>query len=210
MKYFEAINLQKKYPKKTINFSMTAEKGSFTCLVGQSGCGKSTVLKIIAGILSNDNPEGKIFLNEKNITCLKPGKRGIGLVFQNRALFPHMNIIQNVTYGLKCHNMNTKEAYSLGSLMLEKFNLAGFEKRSVDSLSGGEAQRVALARSLIVNPELLLLDEPLSALDAELRNALGEDLKIYLKENNITTIMVTHDIEEAKKLSDQIIKLESN
>lgn len=209
MKYFECINLQKKYNERKIDFSFECEKNTLTAIVGPSGSGKSTVLKIIAGLIKSDSEKTKIILNEKEIQNLEPNKRNLGMVFQSPSLFLNMNVAENITFGLRCKGMHKKESFLEASKFLEKFNLQGFEKRLPHTLSGGEAQRVSLARTLIVKPNLLLLDEPLSALDAPLRKKLGDEILNIQKEMQLTTIMVTHDIEEAKRMADQIILMKN-
>lgn len=212
--FFEAKNLYKEWNFQTkINVSFECEKGTLTSIVGASGSGKSTILKLIAGLedFSKNSDLSKIpqiFLDNTEITKLSPNKRKIGMVFQNGALFSHMSVEQNVAYGLCCHGISKKIALKQANEFLEKFNLQGFGKRMPQTLSGGEAQRVSLARTLITKPKLVLFDEPLSALDAPLRKKLAQEIREIQKENGFTAIMVTHDILEAKKMSDKIILLE--
>lgn len=212
--YFEAENLCKVWKEqgqssKQICFSLCAEKGSMTALVGPSGCGKSTILRMIAGLVSPDKGKKKckLFLDGKDLLSLPPGKRNVGMVFQNATLFPHLSIEDNVAYGLRCAGKSKEESRRLAVEFLDKFELAGFAKRKPESLSGGEAQRVALARTLILWPKLVLFDEPLSALDAPLRKRLATDIVKMQKERGFTGIFVTHDIQEAEFLSDKIIYL---
>ena len=211
--YFTAENLCKTFSDrlngtKTIKFNIQAEKGTLTSIIGSSGSGKSTVLKLISGLELNDkNVKSRIILDGKEIQNLSPSKRGIGFVFQNSALFQNMNVVQNVAYGLQTTGMSRKKSIQLASEFLTHFELAGFDYRNVATLSGGEKQRVAIARTLIVKPKLVLLDEPLSALDAELRKKLADKILEWQKEFGFTAIMVTHDIEEAKRMSQKIISM---
>lgn len=196
--------VQKRF-KDTIaldNISLTVEEGSFFTFLGPSGCGKTTLLRIIAGFISPD--VGKIFLGDKNITDMPPENREIGMVFQSYALFPHMDVYQNVAYGLKIKKESQQVIKEKVSAYLKRVRLEGYEKRKVSELSGGEQQRVALARSLIITPKVLLLDEPLCNLDAKLRDDMREEIKRIQKELGITTIFVTHDQKEALTMSDQI------
>lgn len=208
--FFEAKNIHKTWDSVTIDFSLECEKNTMTCLLGPSGSGKSTILNIIAGLEENDKDfqdKLKITLDGNDITKLPPAKRQIGFVFQSGALFNHLNVVDNVAYGLITAGMKKKDARKKASEFLYKFNLGGFDKRMPQTLSGGEKQRVALARTLIINPKLILLDEPLSALDADLRKKMATQLKKWQKEFGFTAIMVTHDLVEAEAVSDVIIKL---
>ena len=184
------------------NINLTVNKGEFFTLLGPSGCGKTTLLRLIAGFISIDS--GKILLGGKDITNMPIEKRKIGMVFQNYALFPHMNVYDNVSYGLKIRKMNKKNISKKVLKYLELVNLNGYENRNISELSGGEQQRVALARALIVEPEVLLLDEPLSNLDAKLKEKMRKELKSIQKKLGITTIFVTHDQQEALTISDRI------
>lgn len=204
MAYFEAKNLTEDFKTIKVDVSFECEKGSMTCILGPSGSGKSTVLRLICG-LNKANPNQKIILDGKDITNLPSSKRQIGMVFQNHTLFDHLNVLDNVSYGLISNGMKKNEARKLASEFLNQFELEGFDKRFPNTLSGGEAQRVCLARSLIMQPKLLLFDEPLSALDAPLRKKLGNLIKNLQKTFGFTGIMVTHDINEAKMLGDKII-----
>lgn len=208
--FFEAKNIHKTWDSVTVDFSLECEKNTMTCLLGPSGSGKSTILNIIAGLEENDKDfqdQLKITLDENDITKLPPAKRQIGFVFQSGALFNHLNVVDNVAYGLITAGMKKKDARIKASEYLNKFDLGGFDKRMPQTLSGGEKQRVALARTLIINPKLILLDEPLSALDADLRKKMATQLKNWQKEFGFTAIMVTHDLLEAEAVSDVIIKL---
>lgn len=217
MAYLECIGLYKNWAAPsmsgvTVDVSFSAEKGSMTSIVGASGCGKSTVLRLMAGILKADkSPAGtktRITLDGKDITDLPPGKRECGLVFQSGALFLHMTAEDNVAYGLVCRGIKKKEAREKAKEFLELFNMKELAGRYPETLSGGEAQRVALARTLIVKPKLVLLDEPLSALDAPMRKKLAREIVSMQKRIGFTAIMVTHDIGEAKMMSDRIILME--
>ncbi len=202
--YFTAENLFQTWQDFCLDVSFSAQKGTMTSIVGPSGSGKSTILRLIAG-LEDKGENQKITLNEKDITNLPPGKRGIGLVSQSRSLFSHLSVEDNIGYGLRCRGFSKKASRQMAHDYLKKFNLEGFEKRAVDTLSGGEAQRIALARTLIVEPDLILFDEPFSALDAPLRKKLATDIRAWQKSIGFTAIMVTHDIAEAKAISDNII-----
>ena len=206
--YFSAQNIHKTFESKTISFSIECDKGTLTSLVGPSGSGKSTVLKIISGLEKNDDDYPlEIVLEGKRIEKLSPSKRGIGMIFQSGALFENMNVVENVAFGLMSHGESRKEALRKASEFLGEFGLSGFDNRNPVSLSGGERQRVALARTLITSPDLVLMDEPLSALDAELRYKLGQQMRLWQKEIGFTAIMVTHDKSEAERMSDRIVSI---
>ncbi len=204
MTYFKANNLQKTWDGFSLNFSCDIEKSQMLGIVGHSGSGKSTVLRLIAGLIPNEKADASILLNGIEISNTAPGKRNIGMVFQNAALFSHMRVIDNVAYGLVSQGFTKKDARRKASEFLKIFGLEGFEKRWPDSLSGGEAQRVSLARTLITKPSLVLFDEPFSSLDAPLRKKLAQDIKDLQKELGFTGIMVTHDIQEAQNLCDTV------
>ena len=176
--------------------------GEFFSILGPSGCGKSTTLRMVAGFVLPTN--GQILVGETDITYQAPEKRNIGFVFQNYAIFPHMNVFDNISFGLRMRNFDKKTISTKVVKALEQVNLTGFEARFQRELSGGEQQRVALARVLVTEPQILLLDEPLSALDKKLR----EEMKIWIKELQrklkITTVYVTHDQSEALTMSDRI------
>ena len=181
---------------------LTAKKGEFVTLLGSSGCGKTTTLRIIAGLEQPDS--GQVFLNGKDVTSLEPNQRNVNTVFPNYALFPHMNVADNIGYGLKLKKTSKAEISRRVKEMLELVQLSGFEKRKPSELSGGQRQRVAIARALVNNPEVLLLDEPLGALDLQLRRAMQHELKRLQKKLGITFIYITHDQEEAINMSDTI------
>ena len=184
------------------SISLTAKKGEFVTLLGSSGCGKTTTLRIIAGLEQPDS--GQVFLNGKDVTSLEPNQRNVNTVFQNYALFPHMNVADNIGYGLKLKKTSKAEISRRVKEMLELVQLSGFEKRKPSELSGGQRQRVAIARALVNNPEVILLDEPLGALDLQLRRAMQHELKRLQKKLGITFIYITHDQEEAINMSDTI------
>ena len=183
--------------------SFSLEKGEILSLLGPSGCGKTTTLRMIAGF--EEPGEGDILISGKSVRGKRPYERNVGLLFQDYALFPHMNVEHNVAYGLKRRNYNRSEIPQRVGEMLDLVKLNGFESRRPSQLSGGQQQRVALARALATNPEVVLLDEPLSALDAKLRQELRIELKQILTAVEATTIIVTHDQEEAMSLGDRLI-----
>lgn len=203
--YLSLKNISKKYKDKEIlnNISFDIKEGELVCILGPSGCGKTTLLNIIGGFVSNFS--GDVFLSDENINNIPPEKREIATVFQSYGLFTHKNVIENVSYGLKLlkidKNMRKKRAQD----MLEKVGLAGYEKKKIKELSGGEQQRVAIARSMVLNPKLLLLDEPLSNLDVHLRDVMRKEIKRIQKKFGVTMIIVTHDQEDAFKLADRVI-----
>ena len=209
MSYFSVKNIHKSWESVTVDFSLECEKGTMTCLLGPSGCGKSTILNIISGLEKNDEdwqPQFSIELDGKRIENLPPRSRNIGMVFQSGALFNHMNVVNNVAYGLVSQGVKKREALARASAFLPDFGLSGFDRRLPQTLSGGERQRVALARTLITEPKLVLLDEPLSALDTELRRRLAQQIRIWQKDIGFTAIMVTHDETEAELVADKIVK----
>lgn len=182
--------------------SLSIAGGEFITFLGSSGCGKTTTLRIIAGLESPD--EGRVFLDGKDVTNLEPNDRDVNTVFQNYALFPHMTVEENVGYGLKLKKVAKGEIKKKVSHMLELVQLSGYEKRKPSELSGGQRQRVAIARALVNNPKVLLLDEPLGALDLQLRRAMQHELKRLQKKLGITFVYITHDQEEAINMSDRI------
>lgn len=185
------------------NVSLDIEPGSFVTLLGPSGCGKTTTLRMIAGFESPD--EGEIYLGDKAINELTPNKRDTAMVFQSYALFPHYNVYDNVGYGLKLRNVPKDEMRKRIMNILSLVELNGMEARMTNQLSGGQQQRVALARALVVEPSVLLLDEPLSNLDAKLRVNMRTEIRRIQQKLGITAIYVTHDQSEAMSLSDKII-----
>lgn len=200
MAFLEIKGLEKKYKDFTLSLSMAIEEGEFISLIGPSGSGKSTLLSVIAGILPPDR--GEILLSGDDITGRRIQDRGIGMVFQDMALFPSMNVKKNIQAGMK--EKDRKKRNELAGKLLELVGLPGYGKRSISSLSGGEAQRVALARSIAAEPRILLLDEPLSSLDAPLRKHLRAAIRMIHDSLGITMLYVTHDREEAFAISDRI------
>ena len=185
--------------------SLSIEEGEFVTFLGSSGCGKTTILRIIAGLEYPDG--GHVLIEGKDMENLGPEKRNVNMVFQNYALFPHMNVEQNIGYGLKIKGVAKEEIRRRVKEMLKLVQLEGFENRKPSAMSGGQRQRVAIARALINNPKVLLLDEPLGALDLQLRRQMQIELKHLQKELGITFIYITHDQEEAINMSDRIVVL---
>ena len=204
-KCLELKDIRKSFSKDEVvlkEISLSIDKGEFITLLGSSGCGKTTPLRIIAGLETPDS--GKVYLEGKDVTALAPEARDVNTVFQNYALFPHMTVADNIGYGLKLKKIPKAEIKKRVFEMLELVQLPGYEKRKPSELSGGQRQRVAIARSLVNNPKVLLLDEPLGALDLQLRRAMQLELKRLQKKLGITFIYITHDQEEAINMSDRI------
>ncbi len=205
MSYLAVKGLHKRYGANTLftDIEFHAEQGELVTLLGPSGCGKSTLLRCLAGLTEVDR--GAIVLAGQDITKLPPQRRGIAMVFQSYALFPNMTVEQNVAFGLRMQRLARDEVRERVVEALTLVELEGFAARYPHQLSGGQCQRVALARSLIVRPRLLLLDEPLSALDARIRRHLREQIRAIQQGLGLTTVFVTHDQEEALTLSDRIV-----
>lgn len=203
--YFLVENLLKKWTMQTVRVSFALEKGESLVLLGRSGIGKSTVLRMIAGLEEPD--AGRIVLDGHDITCIPPGKRRIGMVFQDAALFPHLTVEDNIGYGLVSNGLSRKDSRKKADEWLRRFSLEGFARRRPETLSGGEKQRVALARTLAVDPAVVLFDEPLSALDTALRDRLRRELRDRQKEQGYTAVYVTHDSADADVLGDRVLEL---
>ena len=203
--YLSLKNISKKYKDKEIlnNISFDIKEGELVCILGPSGCGKTTLLNIIGGFVSDFS--GDVLLSDENINNIPPEKREIATVFQSFGLFTHKNVIDNVSYGLKLLKIDKNMSGKRARDMLEKVGLAGYEKKKIKELSGGEQQRVAIARSMVLNPKLLLLDEPLSNLDVHLRDVMRKEIKRIQKQFGVTMVIVTHDQEDAFKLADRVI-----
>lgn len=197
-------NITKRFGKLEVvrDVSLTVRKGEICCLLGPSGCGKTTALKIVAGLIDLDS--GTVRLAGRDITRLSPQRRDLGFVFQNYALFPHMSTYDNVAYGLHRRRLPKSEIKQRVARALQLMRLKGYESRRTHELSGGEQQRIALARALVIEPKALLLDEPLSNLDARLRSDMRHEIRHIQRELNITTLYVTHDQEEAMSIADSV------
>lgn len=204
-KIIELRNVSKSFDGETVlkNLSLDIHDKEFITLLGPSGCGKTTTLRIIGGFVEPD--EGDVCFMGERINDLPPYKRNVNTVFQRYALFPHLNVFENIAFGLRVHRTPEKEIVERVEKMIALVNLKGFEKRSVTTLSGGQQQRVAIARALVNNPKVLLLDEPLAALDLKLRKDMQKELKNIQQQTGITFIYVTHDQEEALSMSDTIV-----
>jgi putative spermidine/putrescine transport system ATP-binding protein len=206
MAFLEISNVSKSFSGNTAavqDFNLDIEKGELVSFLGPSGCGKTTTLRMVAGF---ETPtKGMIRINQQDVTHVSPNKRNVGMVFQAYALFPNMTVAQNIGYGLRIAKKPQEEINVRVKEMLTLVHMDGFEDRYPHQLSGGQQQRVALGRALAVRPEVLLLDEPLSALDAKIRISLRSEIRSIQKELGITTIYVTHDQEEALSISDRIV-----
>ncbi|WP_246664496.1 ABC transporter ATP-binding protein [Tardiphaga sp. P9-11] len=201
------LGITKRYGNKTVldNLELDIQKGEFVTFLGPSGCGKSTALSIVAGLIAAT--EGEIRLNGARVDHLPPEKRAFGMVFQNYALFPHMTVFDNVSFGLTLKPLSKEEIKKRTDAMLKLVQLTGYEDRYPGQLSGGQQQRVAIARALVLHPRLMLFDEPLSNLDAKLRVEMRAEIKQIHAALGLTSIYVTHDQAEALSLSDRIVVL---
>ncbi|MFZ5916739.1 MAG: ABC transporter ATP-binding protein [Chloroflexota bacterium] len=207
MPFIKAHRIDKSFEGKPVlqGVSFAAEKGDILCLLGPSGCGKTTLLRIVAGLETAD--AGQVLCEGQNQQDAPAHRRRFGLMFQDYALFPHKDVFGNVVFGLRMQGLSAEEMQARVAQVLALVGLSGFEKRDVHELSGGEQQRVALARSLAPNPRLLMLDEPLGSLDRALRERLMSELRRILKSVGVTTIYVTHDQQEAFAIADQVLIL---
>ena len=205
MALIELIDISKSFDGELVldEFNLAIEENEFITLLGPSGCGKTTTLRILGGFETPDT--GRVLFEGKDITALAPNKRQINTVFQKYALFPHMNIAENIAFGLKISGKSKEYIKDKIKYALKLVNLTGYEKRSVDSLSGGQQQRVAIARAIVNEPKVLLLDEPLGALDLKLRQDMQYELIRLKNELGITFLYVTHDQEEALTMSDKVV-----
>ncbi|UPK02812.1 ABC transporter ATP-binding protein [Bradyrhizobium sp. 170] len=205
MSFLELDRVAKQFGPQTVvdDFSLTVGKGEFVSFLGPSGCGKTTTLQMIAGFLHPSR--GAIRLEGCDLTAVQPAKRGLGIVFQSYALFPHMTAAENVAFGLEMRRVPRAECRERVRATLAMVGLAGYEDRYPRRMSGGQQQRVALARALVIRPSVLLLDEPLSNLDAKLREEMQIELRQIQRNIGTTTILVTHDQNEAMSLSDRIV-----
>ena len=203
--FLEISSIRKEYSDFSLDMSLSCEQGDIVVILGPSGGGKTTFLRILAGLVAADH--GRIVLDGRDITGLPPQRRGVGMVFQDFALFPHYDVAGNVAYGLKANQPRPGPQAMAARVeaLLERFSLAGFGPRKIAGLSGGERQRVALARALAVSPGLMLFDEPLGSLDATLRKELRGELRMLQRELGYTSISVTHDQEDALAVADQIV-----
>ena len=201
----EIKNLSKQYDDLKVldSINLNIRKNEFVTLLGPSGCGKTTTLKIIAGFETCD--DGEVIFEDKKINDVPPFDRQINTVFQKYALFPHMNVYENIAFGLRIKKLSKSIIDTKVKEVLKLVSLEGFEKRNIDSLSGGQQQRVAIARAIVNEPRVLLLDEPLGALDLKLRKEMQIELKKIQKQLGITFIFVTHDQEEALTMSDTVV-----
>lgn len=201
----ELNNITKKFDGETVldDITLSVKKNEFVTLLGPSGCGKTTTLRIIGGFETPD--KGEVYFDGHLINDVPPFKRQLNTVFQKYALFPHMNVYENIAFGLRIKKFDERLIDSKVEKMLELFNLKNYGKRRIDQLSGGQQQRIAIARALVNEPKVLLLDEPLGALDLKLRKEMQHELKAMQKQIGITFIYVTHDQEEALTMSDTIV-----
>ncbi|MBN2875356.1 MAG: ABC transporter ATP-binding protein, partial [Spirochaetales bacterium] len=202
MASLELLGLTKAWPDITVRVDLVAEAERILVVAGPSGCGKSTVLRMTAGLERPDS--GKVIVGGRDVSNAEPSSRGVGMVFQDHALFPHLDVAGNIAYGLRVRRIGRAERARRIAQLLETVGLAGFGRRKPHELSGGERQRVALARTLAVEPGVILFDEPLSSLDASLRKRLRADIAMEQKRLGFTAVYVTHDLEEAMAIADSL------
>ena len=204
----ELRHIHKKFGSRALlrDLSLRIAAGEIVALLGPSGCGKSTLLKMVAGLEPAD--QGSVWFNGQDITQQPPERRGFALMFQDFALFPHLNVLDNVAFGLVEQRLPRAQARQHASAMLGRFGLATQAQQQVWTLSGGEQQRVALARALITAPRALLLDEPFSALDAELRQSLRDEFRQHIAAAGMATLLVTHDEQEARAMASRAVRLQ--
>jgi len=209
MAFMQLEGLGKRYGAidAVVATDLSVEKGEFVSLLGPSGCGKTTTLQMIAGFV--DVTSGRILLDGRDITHAKPASRGLGVVFQSYALFPHMTVQDNVAFGLRMRKVPASEVHQRVAKVLQLVRLTQHAERYPRELSGGQRQRVALARALVIEPPVLLLDEPLSNLDANLREEMQFEIRRIQREVGITTLMVTHDQSEALSISDRVVVMQA-
>lgn len=186
--------------------SLTAESSEVIAMLGRSGSGKSTLLRVIAGIVPPDT--GRVLIDGADVTRVPTHRRGVGMVFQDNQLFPHRDVATNVSFGLKMAGVAPAERRTRTADWLERVGLPGFERRRVTELSGGEAKRIALARTLVTEPSVVLLDEPLTGLDRELHDELVVDLHRLLHDSETTAVLVTHDVDEAEAIADRVVAID--
>lgn len=185
--------------------SLTVARGEIVAILGPSGSGKSTLLRLVAGLV--EPTSGAVIIDDTDVTSVPTHRRGVGLVFQNNQLFPHLDVAANIAYGLRVAGMPVNQRRDRVSELLALVGLPGFGSRDVATLSGGEAARVALARSLATSPRVVLLDEPLSGLDHELRYSLADDVRRVVRAAGSTSVVVTHDPDEARRIADRVVTL---
>lgn len=198
----ELESLTKAWPALRINVDLRIEPGHLVALAGPSGCGKSTILRMIAGLCAPDS--GTIRIDGKDVTALSPKNREVGMVFQDYALFPHLDVLANVAYGLTIRRIPRKQREALSLELLDSVGMRSFGKRRIHELSGGEKQRIALARTIAIRPRIILFDEPLSSLDGALRKQLRSEIRSQQQKTGLTALYVTHDLEEAMALADKV------
>lgn len=205
----EIKNLTKKYGEVTAldNISFDVKEGEFLSVLGSSGCGKTTILRILVGLL--DETEGKVFKDGEDITDFHPSERSMGIVFQNYALFQNMTVLENIEYAMKIKEEFKGRSREIAEDLIERMGLTAHRNMKPDELSGGQQQRVAIARTLALNPEIILFDEPMSALDVDTRLSLREEIKEIQKEFGTTMVYITHDQEEAFAMGDRIMVMKA-